>query len=66
MTTLHTPHFQLNSVIPASYTHSLVFIDTAVENYQSLVNGVISHTEVFVIGVQPGYVQNGTRCKVLL
>ncbi|MEH1870280.1 DUF4347 domain-containing protein [Nostoc sp.] len=49
MATLHTPHFQLNSVIPTSYTHSLVFIDAAVEDYQSLVNGVISHTKVFVI-----------------
>ncbi|BBD68749.1 hemolysin-type calcium-binding region [Nostoc commune NIES-4072] len=49
MATLHTPHFQLNSVIPASYIHSLVFIDTAVADYQSLINGVISHTEVFVI-----------------
>ncbi|MEH1842182.1 MAG: DUF4347 domain-containing protein [Nostoc sp.] len=49
MATLHTPHLQLNSVIPTSYTHNLVFIDTAVEDYQSLVNGVISHTEVFVI-----------------
>ncbi|MEH2025291.1 DUF4347 domain-containing protein [Nostoc sp.] len=49
MATLHTPHFQLNSVIPTSYTHNLVFIDTAVEEYQSLINGVIPNTEVFVI-----------------
>ncbi|MDZ8226419.1 DUF4347 domain-containing protein [Nostoc sp. ChiVER01] len=49
MATLHTPHFQLNSVIPASYTHSLVFIDTAVADYQSLINGVISQTEIFVL-----------------
>ncbi|MEH1774304.1 DUF4347 domain-containing protein [Nostoc sp.] len=49
MATLHTPHFQLNSVIPTSYTHNLVFIDTAVEDYQSLINGVIPNTEVFVI-----------------
>jgi Domain of unknown function (DUF4347)/RTX calcium-binding nonapeptide repeat (4 copies) len=49
MATLHTPHLQLNSVIPTSYTHRLVFIDTAVEDYESLVNGVIPHTEVFVI-----------------
>jgi CSLREA domain-containing protein len=49
MLTPHTPHFQLNSVISTSYTHNLVFIDTAVEDYQSLVNGVIPHTEVFII-----------------
>ncbi|MEH2147716.1 DUF4347 domain-containing protein [Nostoc sp.] len=57
MATLHTPHFQLNSVIPTSYTHNLVFIDTAVEDYQSLINGVIPNTEVFVI--QP--TQNGVE-----
>ncbi|MFN6484577.1 MULTISPECIES: DUF4347 domain-containing protein [unclassified Nostoc] len=49
MATLHTPHFQLNTVIPNLYTHNLVFIDTRVEDYQSLINGVISNTEVFVI-----------------
>lgn len=49
MATLHTPHFQLNSIITTSYTHSLVFIDTAVEDYQSLVNGVIPDTEVFFV-----------------
>jgi CSLREA domain-containing protein len=49
MLTPHTPHFQLNSVISTSYSHNLVFIDTAVEDYQSLVNGVIPHTEVFII-----------------
>ncbi|AVH68999.1 DUF4347 domain-containing protein [Nostoc sp. 'Lobaria pulmonaria (5183) cyanobiont'] len=49
MARLHTPHFQLNSVIPTLYTHNLVFIDTAVEDYQSLINGVIPSTEVFVI-----------------
>ncbi|MBN3941766.1 DUF4347 domain-containing protein [Nostoc sp. NMS9] len=49
MATLHTPHFQLNSVIPTSYTHNLVFIDTAVEDYQSLINGVVPNTEVFII-----------------
>ncbi|MEH2107263.1 DUF4347 domain-containing protein [Nostoc sp.] len=57
MATLHTPHFQLNSVIPTSYTHNLVFIDAAVEDYQSLINGVIPNTEVFVI--QP--TQNGVE-----
>lgn len=57
MATLHTPHFRLNSVIPTSYTHNLVFIDTAVEDYQSLINGVIPNTEVFVI--QP--TQNGVE-----
>ncbi|MEH2158095.1 DUF4347 domain-containing protein [Nostoc sp.] len=57
MATLHTPHFQLNSVIPTSYTHNLVFIDTAVEDYQILINGVIPNTEVFVI--QP--TQNGVE-----
>jgi hypothetical protein len=49
MLTLHTPHLELNSVIPTSYTHRLVLIDTTVADYQSLVNGVIPHTEVFVI-----------------
>ncbi|MHC5827577.1 MAG: DUF4347 domain-containing protein, partial [Nostoc sp.] len=49
MATLHTPYFQLNSVIPTSYTHSLVFIDAAVEDYQNLVIGVIPNTKVFVI-----------------
>ncbi|MEH2083719.1 MAG: DUF4347 domain-containing protein [Nostoc sp.] len=49
MATLHTPHFQLNPVIPTSYTHNLVFIDTAVEDYQNLINGIIPNTEVFVI-----------------
>ncbi|MEH1844444.1 MAG: DUF4347 domain-containing protein [Nostoc sp.] len=49
MSTLYTPHFQLNSLITTSYTHSLVFIDTTVEDYQSLVNGIIPDTEVFVI-----------------
>ncbi|OYD95339.1 hypothetical protein CDG76_10195 [Nostoc sp. 'Peltigera membranacea cyanobiont' 210A] len=57
MATLRTPHFRLNSVIPTSYTHNLVFIDTAVEDYQSLINGVIPNTEVFVI--QP--TQNGVE-----
>ncbi|PHM08364.1 DUF4347 domain-containing protein [Nostoc sp. 'Peltigera malacea cyanobiont' DB3992] len=57
MATLHTPHLRLNSVIPTSYTHNLVFIDTAVEDYQSLINGVIPNTEVFVI--QP--TQNGVE-----
>ncbi len=49
MVTLHTSHSQLHTVIATSYTHNLVFIDTAVEDYQSLVNGVIPNTEVFVI-----------------
>ncbi|WP_392535848.1 DUF4347 domain-containing protein [Nostoc sp. C117] len=49
MVTLHTSNFQVNSVISTSHSHSLVFIDMALEDYQSLVNGVISDTEVFVI-----------------
>ncbi|MBN3910780.1 MAG: DUF4347 domain-containing protein [Nostoc sp. NMS1] len=49
MATLHTPYFQVNSLISTHYTRSLVFIDMAVEGYQSLVKGVISNTEVFVI-----------------
>jgi CSLREA domain-containing protein len=49
MATLHTPYFQVNSLIPTHYTRSLVFIDMAVEDYQNLIKGVISNTEVFVI-----------------
>jgi CSLREA domain-containing protein len=57
MATLHTPYFQVNSVTPTDYTRSLVFIDMAVQDYQSLAKGVISNTEVFVI--QP--TQNGVE-----
>ncbi|BDI19224.1 hypothetical protein ANSO36C_50260 [Nostoc cf. commune SO-36] len=49
MLTLHTPYSPLNSVITTLYRHNLVFIDTAVEDYQNLINGVIPNTEVFVI-----------------
>jgi CSLREA domain-containing protein len=49
MVTIHTPYLQKNPVISTCSTHSLVFIDAAVEDYQSLVNGVISDTKVFVI-----------------
>lgn len=49
MVTLHSSHSQVNPEIFTSYTHSLVFIDMAVEDYSGLVNGVLPNTEVFVI-----------------
>ncbi|MBG1266917.1 DUF4347 domain-containing protein [Nostoc sp. WHI] len=49
MVTLHSLHSQVNPEIFTSYTHSLVFIDMAVEDYSGLVNGVLPNTEVFVI-----------------
>ncbi|MBD2409566.1 hypothetical protein FACHB389_09210 [Nostoc calcicola FACHB-389] len=49
MVTLDTPKLQENTGFSTPYTYSLVFIDMALEDYQTLVNGVISDTEVFVI-----------------
>ncbi|MEH2237516.1 DUF4347 domain-containing protein [Nostoc sp.] len=49
MATLHTSHFQVNPAASTSYTHSLVFIDMAVEDYSDLVNGVLDNTQVFVL-----------------
>ncbi|BDI15194.1 hypothetical protein ANSO36C_09960 [Nostoc cf. commune SO-36] len=49
MTTLHTSHFQENSAIFTSDTHSLVFIDMAIEDYSGLANGVLPNTQVFVL-----------------
>ncbi|NEU83078.1 DUF4347 domain-containing protein [Nostoc sp. UIC 10630] len=49
MATLRTPYFQVNSLTPTHYTRSLVFIDMAVKDYHSLIKGVISNTDVFVI-----------------
>ncbi|WP_373529497.1 DUF4347 domain-containing protein [Nostoc sp.] len=49
MVTLHISHSQVNPEIFTSNTHSLVFIDMAVEDYSSLVNGILPNTEVFVI-----------------
>ncbi|BBD69051.1 hemolysin-type calcium-binding region [Nostoc commune NIES-4072] len=49
MATLHTSHFQVNPATSTSYTHSLVFIDMAVEDYSDLVNGVVDNAEVFVL-----------------
>jgi|GEM_PF-1122674 len=49
MVTLHISHSQENPKIFTSNTHSLVFIDMAVEDYSSLVNSILPNTEVFVI-----------------
>ncbi|MCC5625974.1 DUF4347 domain-containing protein, partial [Nostoc sp. CHAB 5715] len=49
MATLHTSHFQVNPATSTSYSHSLVFIDMAVEDYSDLVNGVLDNAEVFVL-----------------
>ncbi len=61
MVTPHTPRLQLHTVIPTSYTHNLVFIDTAVPEYESLVNGVILNTEVFVIDSTQNGVEQITK-----
>lgn len=49
MATLHTSHFPENPRTSTSYTHNLVFIDMAVEDYSDLVNGVLDNTQVFVL-----------------
>ncbi|MEH1871599.1 DUF4347 domain-containing protein [Nostoc sp.] len=49
MATLNTSHFQENPATSTSNTHSLVFIDMAVEDYSDLVNGVLDNAQVFVL-----------------
>ncbi|MEH2464622.1 DUF4347 domain-containing protein, partial [Nostoc sp.] len=49
MATLHTSHLQVNPATSTSNTHSIVFIDMAVEDYRGLVNGVVDNTQVFLL-----------------
>ncbi|MEH2181711.1 DUF4347 domain-containing protein [Nostoc sp.] len=49
MATLHTSNFPENHATFTSYTHSLVFIDMAVEDYGDLVNGMLPNSQVFVL-----------------
>ncbi|MEH2313882.1 MAG: DUF4347 domain-containing protein [Nostoc sp.] len=49
MATLHTSDLQVNSATSTSNTHSIVFIDMAVEDYSGLVNGVLDNTQVFLL-----------------
>ena len=49
MATLHTSHLQVNHATSTSNTHSIVFIDMAVEDYSGLVNGVLDNTQVFLL-----------------
>ena len=49
MATLHTSHLQVNPATSTSNTHSIVFIDMAVEDYSGLVNGVLDNTQVFLL-----------------
>ncbi|MDZ8264117.1 DUF4347 domain-containing protein, partial [Nostoc sp. ChiQUE01b] len=57
MATLHTSHILENSAVSISYSHSLVFIDMAVEDYSDLVNGVLPNSQVFVLDS----IQNGVE-----
>ncbi|MDZ7965362.1 MAG: DUF4347 domain-containing protein [Nostoc sp. DedSLP03] len=59
MATLHTSHFSENS--PLSITHSLVFIDTAVEDYSHLVSGVLPNSQVFVLDSTQNGVEQITK-----
>jgi Domain of unknown function (DUF4347) len=49
MVTIHTSKFQVNPATRTSYSHNLVFIDMAVEDYSDLVNGVLENTQVFTL-----------------
>ncbi|MFN6528980.1 DUF4347 domain-containing protein [Nostoc sp. ChiSLP03a] len=59
MAKLHTSHFSENS--PLSITHSLVFIDTAVEDYSHLVSGVLPNSQVFVLDSTQNGVEQITK-----
>ncbi|MBD2531947.1 DUF4347 domain-containing protein [Nostoc flagelliforme FACHB-838] len=61
MTTLHTSHLQENPVTSISYTDSLVFIDMAIEDYSSLVNGVLPNTQVFLLDSTQNGVEQITK-----
>ncbi|MEH2071775.1 MAG: DUF4347 domain-containing protein [Nostoc sp.] len=49
MTTLHTSRPQVNPRIFTSDNYSLVFIDMGIEDYNSLVKGVVNNTKVFLL-----------------
>ncbi len=61
MTTLYTSHFQVNSATSTSYSHNLVFIDMAVEDYSDLVNGVFDNAQVFVLDLTHNGVEEITK-----
>ncbi|MEH2128073.1 DUF4347 domain-containing protein [Nostoc sp.] len=61
MATLHTSHFSEHSAVSISYTHSLVFIDMAVEDYSDLVNGVLPNSQVFVLDSTQNGVEQITK-----
>ena len=61
MATLHTSHISENSAVSISYTHSLVFIDMAVEDYSDLVNGVLPNSQVFVLDSTQNGVEQITK-----
>ncbi|MDF5707589.1 MAG: DUF4347 domain-containing protein [Nostoc sp. S4] len=57
MTTLHTSRPQVNPRISTCGSYSLVFIDMGIEDYSSLVKGVVDNTKVFVLDQR----QNGVE-----
>ncbi|MBE8969279.1 DUF4347 domain-containing protein [Nostocales cyanobacterium LEGE 12452] len=59
MATLHTSHFSKNFAV--SITHSLVFIDTAVEDYSHLVSGVLPNSQVFILDSTQNGVEQITK-----
>ncbi|MDZ8035549.1 DUF4347 domain-containing protein [Nostoc sp. DedSLP04] len=61
MATLHTSNFPENHATSTSYTHSLVFIDTAVEDYSDLINGVLDNAQVFVLDSTQNGVEQITK-----
>ncbi|MEH2290354.1 DUF4347 domain-containing protein [Nostoc sp.] len=61
MATLHTSNFPENHATSTSYTHSLVFIDMAVEDYSDLINGVLDNAQVFVLDSTQNGVEQITK-----
>jgi len=49
MATLLKSQLRVNTAISATSTSNLVFIDAAIADYQTLANGVIPNTEVFLL-----------------
>ncbi|MEH2042837.1 DUF4347 domain-containing protein [Nostoc sp.] len=61
MATLNTSNFPENHATSTSYTHSLVFIDMAVEDYSDLINGVLDNAQVFVLDSTQNGVEQITK-----
>ncbi|WP_138504255.1 DUF4347 domain-containing protein [Nostoc sp. PA-18-2419] len=61
MITLHTSRPQVNPRISTSDNYSLVFIDMGIEDYRSLVKGVLDNTKVFVLDQTQNGVEQITK-----